>query len=117
MLRPGVRLVILDEPFRGVDRDQRRELLSKCRRLWKDATLLCITHDISETQSFEWVVVIEDGRVVEEGAPRDLIRKPGSRYKEMLEAEKAVREGLWSGEMWRRLRLDNGSQTEDGEKL
>ena len=116
MLRPGVRLVILDEPFRGVDRDQRRELLSRCRRLWKDATLLCVTHDISETQSFEWVVVIEDGRIVEAGAPRDLVREAGSRYRELLDAEKAVREGLWSGEMWRRLRLDNGSLTEDWEK-
>jgi ATP-binding cassette subfamily B protein len=116
MLRPGVRLVILDEPFRGVDRDQRRELLSKCRLLWKDATLLCITHDISETQSFEQVVVIEDGRIAEHGAPSDLIRKSRSRYKELLEAEKAVREGLWSGGMWRRIRLDEGVLTGDGEK-
>jgi ATP-binding cassette subfamily B protein len=27
-LRPGVRLVILDEPFRGLDRQRRRELLA-----------------------------------------------------------------------------------------
>ncbi|MFO1353107.1 MAG: ABC transporter ATP-binding protein, partial [Gammaproteobacteria bacterium] len=34
MLRPGVRLVILDEPFRGLDREQRRALLAQARRYW-----------------------------------------------------------------------------------
>ncbi|HYP26668.1 MAG TPA: ATP-binding cassette domain-containing protein, partial [Blastocatellia bacterium] len=55
MLRPGVRLAILDEPFRGLDRDQRRELLLECRRIWEDATLFCKTHHIRETQNFERV--------------------------------------------------------------
>jgi ABC-type transport system involved in cytochrome bd biosynthesis fused ATPase/permease subunit len=62
MLRPGVRLVILDEPFRGLGRSQRRELLARARRLWSGATLLCITHDVSETQAFERVLVMEGGR-------------------------------------------------------
>src|SRR5207249_8550472 len=53
ILRPGVRLVILDEPFRGLDREQRRELLTRARRLWKGVTLLCITHDVGETRSEE----------------------------------------------------------------
>ena len=50
MLRPGVRLVILDEPCRGLDREQRRELLARTRQLWRQATLLCITHDVGETR-------------------------------------------------------------------
>ena len=51
MLRPDVRLVILDEPFRGLDREQRRELLGRARKLWRDATLLCIMHNLEETAS------------------------------------------------------------------
>ncbi|HZU51205.1 MAG TPA: ATP-binding cassette domain-containing protein, partial [Sphingomicrobium sp.] len=35
LLRPNVRLVILDEPFRGLGREQRRDLLARARRLWK----------------------------------------------------------------------------------
>ena len=31
LLRPGARLVILDEPFRGLDRERRRELLARTR--------------------------------------------------------------------------------------
>jgi ABC-type bacteriocin/lantibiotic exporter with double-glycine peptidase domain len=42
LLRPGVRLVLLDEPFRGLDHQQRQMLLARARGLWHEATLLCI---------------------------------------------------------------------------
>lgn len=108
MLRQGVRLVILDEPFRGLDRDRRRELLARSRWLWGEATFLCITHDVGETVGFDQVVIIEGGRIVESGAPRELASRPGSRYGALLKAEDAVRAGLWSNADWRRLRLDGG---------
>jgi ABC-type transport system involved in cytochrome bd biosynthesis fused ATPase/permease subunit len=107
MLRPGARLVILDEPFRGLDRERRRELLRRARAWWCDATLLCITHDVGETLDFERVLVVEDGRIVEDGAPRELAARP-SRYHDLLEAEEAVRTGLWASAEWRRLWLEGG---------
>ena len=112
MLRPGVRLAILDEPFRGLDRERRRELLKRARKLWMDATLLCITHDVSETKIFPRVVVIEQGRVVEDGPPLELMLDAGSRYRALLEAEEAVMRGLWSKKEWRRLWLEGGQLTE-----
>ena len=57
MLRPGIRLVLLDEPFRGLDPEQRARLLERCREFWKRSTLLCVTHDVAETQSFDRVLV------------------------------------------------------------
>ena len=45
MLREEARLVILDEPFRGLERERRRRLLERARAYWRGATLLCITHD------------------------------------------------------------------------
>lgn len=66
------------------------------------------------TRAFERVLVLEGGRIVEEGAPADLEGQPGSRYQALLEAEVAVREGLWSGGGWRRLRLEGGRLMEDG---
>jgi len=107
LLRPGVRLVILDEPFRGLDFDQRRELLARARELWRDATLLSISHHIAETMTFERVLVIEEGRIVEDGDPRRLAEDPESRLHAMLRAERRVREELWAGSEWRRLRLEN----------
>src|SRR6185295_15327424 len=47
--RPGARLVILDEPFRGLERARRALLLRRARLRWRDDTVVCVTHDISET--------------------------------------------------------------------
>jgi ABC-type bacteriocin/lantibiotic exporter with double-glycine peptidase domain len=108
MLKSKVRLAILDEPFRGLDRRQRRELLARSRKHWQNATLLCITHDVGETLSFPRVLVLEKGRIVEDGAPEDLIRKLDSLYRSMLNAEDDVRDGLWSGSVWQHLRMEDG---------
>lgn len=112
MLRPDVRLAILDEPFRGLDRERRRELLARSRELWLGATLVCITHDVGETLSFERVLVVEGGRIVEDGAPAELALQPRSRYRSLLEAEEEVREKLWAGVAWRRLHLEKGHLSE-----
>jgi ATP-binding cassette subfamily B protein len=114
MLRSGVRLVILDEPFRGLDREQRRELLTRVRRMWQHATLLCITHDVCETRAFTRVLVVEGGQIVEDGSPTDLAKRPGSRYQAMLAMETAVREELWLSGAWRRLELKGGLLQEHG---
>ena len=108
MLRPGARLVILDEPFRGLERAQRRALLTRVRRLWREATLLCITHDLQDTGDFPRVLVIAAGRVVEDGSPKELAADPGSHYRALIEGEQEVARKLWSSPIWRRQRLEAG---------
>ena len=108
MLRPKIRLVLLDESFRGLDRESRRALLTHARKAWPEATLLCITHDIAATRSFERVLVVEAGKIVEDGAPGELLRRAGSRYKDLLHAEESVQRGLWSGVAWRRMQFQKG---------
>jgi ATP-binding cassette subfamily B protein len=106
--RPDVRLAILDEPFRGLDRSQRRRLLANARQHWKSVTLVCITHDVGETQDFARLVVIEEGRIVEDAAPNILAAQPDSRYHALLEAEAAVQGEIWTSAEWRRLWLEEG---------
>jgi ATP-binding cassette subfamily B protein len=90
LLRPGVQLVILDEPFRGLDFQQRRELLHRSRQLWSGATLLSISHDIAETMTFPRVLVIEAGRIVEDGSPTALAQQKDSRFHAMMEVQLAA---------------------------
>jgi ATP-binding cassette subfamily B protein len=111
-LRADARLVILDEPFRGLDRERRRELLSRARRWWKGATFLCITHDVGETLGFERVIVVDGGRVVEDGAPGALSEVATSRYAALLAAEDKVRRQTWPSAEWRKLNLSDGKLEE-----
>jgi len=107
-----VRLAILDEPFRGLDRQQRCELLARCRRLWAKATLLCITHDVESTTSFDRVLVLEQGKIVEQGHPIELAKAATSRYRAMLKFEQTLSEQFRSDGHWRRLRLQGGKVKE-----
>lgn len=104
-------LVLLDEPFRGIDRNRRRDLLEAARARWRGATLLCVTHDLAETRGFPRVLVIEGGRVVEDGVPAALAAREDSRYAQLL-AEEEVTHQLWS--RWRRVTLEAGRATEVG---
>ncbi|MCX6082060.1 MAG: cysteine peptidase family C39 domain-containing protein [Chloroflexi bacterium] len=113
MNRAHPRLIILDEPFRGLDREQRRTLLKRARQFWHDATLICITHDVGETQDFERVLVIENGQIAEDGAPAALAAQTDSRYGSMLQAEDTVRKGMWGSAPWRRLHIEDGHLTEE----
>ena len=106
--RQDVRLVILDEPFRGLDRERRRQLLQTALKQWASKTLIFITHDVGETMPFDRILVIEDGRLIEDGVPKDLASQPDSRYRDFLDAEDEVRVKIWESADWRRLILQEG---------
>ena len=108
LLRGDARLVLLDEPFRGLDRCARRRLLARARGWWPGATLLCVTHDIEPTLDFDRVAVVEHGRVAEWGRPSELAVRSGSLYRRLLDQEAAIRERFDHEAGWRRLRLAGG---------
>ncbi|HVH99084.1 MAG TPA: ATP-binding cassette domain-containing protein [Enhygromyxa sp.] len=108
LLRADVRLVILDEPLRGLDRSRRAALLERTRELWPRATLLCITHDIEETLDFPRVVVVDNGTIVQDGPPRTLADEQDGHYAAMLAREREVHQQLWGRADWRRLQIRVG---------
>jgi ATP-binding cassette subfamily B protein len=111
LLREHAGLVLLDEPFRGLDRSRRHALMDRARTAWSAATLLCVTHDVVETERFSRVLVIEGGHVVEDGPPSELLGRD-SRYRAMFEAEREVLRDVWSDARWRCVRLEDGRVSE-----
>ncbi|GAK48430.1 cobalt ABC transporter ATP-binding protein [Secundilactobacillus oryzae JCM 18671] len=74
-IRP--RVVILDEATSMLDPEGRREILRVIREL-KDRfqlTVISITHDIEEAAHASRVLIINDGRIVEEGQPEAIFEK------------------------------------------
>jgi ABC-type bacteriocin/lantibiotic exporter with double-glycine peptidase domain len=114
LARAYPRLVILDEPFRGLERPTRHALLERTRARWRDATLLCVTHDMGETLGFGRVLVVDGGRIVEDGVPAELAENPDSLYRALLDAEIRVHEEIWGDPRWRRVRMEEGEVRERG---
>jgi ATP-binding cassette subfamily B protein len=112
LLRRDARLVVLDEAFRGIDRETRRELLRRSRATWRDATLLYVTHDVDEALEFDRVIVLEAGRILEDGDPRALVVRPASAFRAMHDAAARMREEVWRNPLWRRITIADGSVEE-----
>lgn len=76
------KILILDEPTAGVDVEQRHELWAYLKGLNKDGTTIVLTtHYIDEAEALcERVGVIDAGRIIEVGAPQELIRKHCEQY-------------------------------------
>lgn len=110
--RQDVGLVVLDEPFRGLDRTQRQRLLKTVRDHWQAATLICVTHDVAETKTFDRVLVVENGHIIENNTPDALANDSSTHYHAMLAAENALRGTLSAQDTWRRLWIEDGAVTE-----
>ncbi|CAK8718504.1 ATP-binding cassette, subfamily B [Candidatus Electrothrix laxa] len=106
--RDTPRLVILDEPFRGLTREQRRDLLARARRFWQGATLIFISHDVSDSLGFDRVWMMKDGELVEDDQPQRLAACSQSAYAQLLAREESVRSLIWNSADWIRLRLEKG---------
>jgi ABC-2 type transport system ATP-binding protein len=70
-------LVFLDEPTSGLDAHARRELHGEIQRMRQDAhTVLLTTHYIDEAEDLcDRVAIIDRGRIVATGSPRDLVAR------------------------------------------
>jgi molybdate transport system ATP-binding protein len=75
------RLLLLDEPARGLDAPLRAELYALLRdvRAGFNAPILLVSHDLEECFALAGeMLVIESGRVVQRGAPRQILDQPAS---------------------------------------
>ena len=76
-------ILLMDEPFGALDPVTRDALQRDVRRLHAELglTTVMVTHDMAEALTLaDRVAVMKDGRLVEDGAPRDLLRDPGDPY-------------------------------------
>jgi ABC-type bacteriocin/lantibiotic exporter with double-glycine peptidase domain len=112
--RPDVGLALLDEAFRGLDRGRRRALTEAARARWASATLVCVTHDVADAGRFPRVIVIDGGRVVQDGPPEALLGDTEGLYARLVAEEQVVLAALEGGADWRRWRIEAGRLVEEG---
>ncbi|TPO02596.1 ABC transporter ATP-binding protein [Mesorhizobium sp. B1-1-5] len=85
-------LLILDEATSALDWQNQSLIAQSIEALRGRMTILTIAHRPSMIAFADWVVAIENGRIVEVGQYRRLKAKAGSRLARMLSGEQAERE-------------------------
>ena len=76
-------VLLLDEPLSNLDAKLRLEMRGHIRRICQNAniTAVYVTHDQKEALSMaDRIAVMRDGRVVQQGTPRELYEQPESRF-------------------------------------
>jgi ATP-binding cassette subfamily B (MDR/TAP) protein 1 len=68
-------IVILDEATSALDQASRQTVMKAIREWRKGKTTIIISHDVSQIRDEEYVYVMENGRVVQEGWRKELAEK------------------------------------------
>lgn len=82
-LAPSPAVVLLDEPFAGLDAALRSEVRADVARVLREcgATAVLITHDQDEALATgDRVAVLHEGRLEQTAAPRELYRSPATAW-------------------------------------
>ncbi len=79
-------ILLLDEATSALDIDSEEAIREALGRLMQGRTVIAIAHRLSTLRSFDRIVVLQEGRVVQDGAPDHLIRRDGL-YRELVMRE------------------------------
>ena len=88
LARPAV--LLLDEPTSAVDAESEASIVEALERLMQGRTALIVTHRLSLARTADRVIVLDAGRIAEEGHP-EALRRQGGRYAAL---ERAARAGV-----------------------
>lgn len=86
-------IMILDEPFSSIDIESENYIVKNIKRFGNKKMNIFITHHFSSISMADKVIVMDDGKVIEQGTHDELIQKKGKYfelYSEQLETLKKV---------------------------
>lgn len=86
------RILILDDCLSGVDARTEEAIIKNISEAVKQKTLIVVTHRIPAIKEFDLIVVMQEGRIVEQGTHQELNERKGI-YKSLYEKE-VIKENL-----------------------
>lgn len=79
-------IMILDEATSALDTESERFVQDALENMMQNRTSLVIAHRLSTIQKADWIVVMEKGKIIEQGTHHELIAKKGM-YNKLVELQ------------------------------
>jgi ATP-binding cassette subfamily B protein len=76
-------ILLLDEATSALDSESERAIQDALDRLMRGRTVIAIAHRLATLKSFDRIIVMDRGRIVDDGSPAELALRPGP-YRDML---------------------------------
>ncbi len=70
-------LIIMDEPSSALDPSAEYQLNQELKRIAKDKTVVFISHRLSTAYDADWIYMMKDGEIVEQGTHQELLKIGG----------------------------------------
>jgi ABC-type glutathione transport system ATPase component len=87
-------VLVLDEPTAGLDALATQRVIEPLRRLARGKTTIVISHDLSLAPLTDHIVMLDHGRLVEQGRHEDLLRAGGPYARLQVQRRPEPRPGL-----------------------
>jgi ATP-binding cassette subfamily B protein len=80
-------ILLLDEATSALDTESEQAIQDALDRLMTGRTVIAIAHRLSTLQSFDRIIVMDKGRIVDDGSPTALAARPGP-YRDLLRKQR-----------------------------
>jgi ATP-binding cassette subfamily B protein len=80
-------LLLLDEATSALDSESEEAIREAFNRLMRGRTVIAIAHRLSTIRSFDRVVVLDGGEILEDGSPDQLMRRHDGLYRKLVQRE------------------------------
>jgi len=82
------RILILDEPTSALDAKSEKDVVRALEELMRGRTTFIIAHRLSTVKKANRIIVLEGGKIVEQGKHEDLIKIKDGVYRRFYEVQK-----------------------------
>lgn len=80
-------ILVLDEATSSLDSESERLIQAALKNLMKNKTVIVIAHRLSTIMKMDRIIVLDHGRIIEEGSHKELLQKRSGLYKQLWQLQ------------------------------